>query len=68
LIASWCAALATIDRYLLHAPEQTSRTALLLSIDGTDRRTDRQKNGQMDSVPLQRRSPLEAGSVNKCPN
>jgi len=41
-IDSWYAAPApaVIDRYLLPAQQQTSRTPLLLSIDGTGRRTD----------------------------
>ena len=46
------------------AQQQTNCTMLLLSIDGTDRRTDR----RMDTAPLRRRSLLEASSVNNTPD
>ena len=53
-IDSRYAAPATVGRYL-----HCSYASLLLSIDGTDRRTD--------TVPLHRRSPLEAACVDNSP-
>ena len=41
--------------------ETDACTSMMLSIDGTDRRMDR----WMDTVPLHRRSSLEAGSISK---
>jgi len=63
LPAAAMARAAAIDWYLLPVLElwQTSCTSLPLSIDGTDRRTG---GGQTDTVPLHKRSPLEAGGVN----
>jgi len=57
------AALVAINRYLAPAPglRKTSCTSLLLSIDGTDGRTD----GQANNVPFHGRSPLEPGNAEK---
>jgi len=55
---------ADVARYLpppLPGLRQASSTLLLLAIDGTDRQTD----GRKDTVLLHKRSPLEAGGVNK---
>jgi len=60
-IELWRPPAADIDRY--QSMRKNTVTSLLLTMchQHTDRRTD----GQTDIVPLRRRSPPEAGSVNK---
>jgi len=60
---------AAIDRYLLPARRSAAnpRPPLLLSIDGTDKRTDGQ-NGRMPDRYLDTASPIMRGSVNKRPH